>query len=198
MTSPRHSHHPIHPAFLQRWSPRSFDAQAELPENDLLTILDAARWAPSAYNIQPWRFTYSMRNDSHWANYLDLLDPFNAGWAKNASALVFLASDSLVEGQNGETPRPSHYHHFDSGAAWAQLALQATIMGYSAHAMAGIFKDKAAAYLGFPERYQVQIAVALGKNDHPDKLSEDLRLREQPSDRFTLDEIAFRGAFQHE
>lgn len=198
MTTPRQSSLPVEPVFLQRWSPRSFNVSAVIGEDDLLTMIEAARWAPSAYNIQPWRFTYSLRDDAQWSHYLDLLIPFNASWAKNASALIFLASDTLVDTEEMSEPRPSHYHNFDAGAAWAQLALQATMMGYNTHAMAGIHKEKAQEYLRLPDRYDVQIAIAVGQVDQPDKLPVTLKEREVISQRLNLDKIAFAGTYQNE
>jgi len=81
MTLERISDHPIEPIFLNRWSPRAYDATS-MPVSDLLTILEAARWAPSAYNVQPWRFLYFHRDDAHWQTYLALLDPFTAGLSR--------------------------------------------------------------------------------------------------------------------
>lgn len=186
--------HPIEPVFLARWSPRAYDASA-MPADDLLTILEAARWAPSAYNLQPWRFLYARRGDAHWQTFLGALNPFNAGWAMQASALVVVLSDTVMPGADGQPDQVSRYHSLDAGAAWAQLALQATALGYQAHAMAGLEFDTARETLGVPERYQIEIAVAIGKRADPAQLSEDLRGRELPSGRHPLDKIAFAGPF---
>ncbi|MCW8908867.1 MAG: nitroreductase family protein [Sedimenticola sp.] len=187
--------HPVDPIFIQRWSPRAFQPTT-LPREHLQTILEAARWAPSAYNIQPWRFIYSLRGDEHWSVFLDLLDPFNRDWACNASALVFIVSDTLVPSPDGTAERPSQTHSFDTGAAWAQLALQATALGYQAHAMAGILFQEATRRLSIPERYQVQIAVAIGSQASPATLPGALRERERPSSRLPLETISFGGEFQ--
>ncbi len=192
----RLSTHTIHPLFLQRWSPRAFD-QSEIAETDLLTLIEAARWAPSAYNLQPWRFLYSLRNDVYWETFLGLLDPFNAGWAQNASALVFLISEHTRVTEDGNL-RHSKTHNFDTGAAWAQLALQATESGYQAHAMAGIDFENARETLNVPDQFDVQIAIAIGKQASPHTLAEELRSREVPSDRLALGTIATAGVFPHE
>lgn len=194
MKTERTPDHPIAPIFLDRWSPRAYDATA-MPASDLLTIVEAARWAPSAFNIQPWRFLYSHRNDAHWQNYLSLLDPFNASWAGHASALVFVLSDTVMPGQGNRMPKPSRTHSFDTGAAWAQLALQATALGYQAHAMAGINFEKSQRDLAVPERFRVEIAVAIGKRADPSTLPQELQQREHPSQRLSVREIAFAGAF---
>jgi nitroreductase len=130
----RQPDHEVDPLFLERWSPRAFDG-SEMPEPDLLTLFEAARWAPSAFNSQPWRFLYARRGDADWERFLGLLIPWNQGWAHSASALVYILSDSLpfTDRKSGE-PQPSSTHSFDAGAAWACLALQATRMRYCAPA----------------------------------------------------------------
>ena len=155
----------IDPIFVQRWSPRAFDA---LPMSlaDLHTILEAARWAPSAFNIQPWRFVYALRNDEHWETFLGLLDPFNEAWAHNASALVFVFSDTLTPAHGSSPARPSRTHSFD---VTRQLSI--------------------------PERYRVEIAVAIGRQALPTALPPALREREVTSNRTPLDQIAFDGRF---
>jgi nitroreductase len=190
----RQPDHPVDPIFLNRWSPRAFEAQA-MPTGDLFTILEAARWAPSAYNIQPWRFIYAMRDDAHWDVFLGLLDPFNASWAENASALVFLVSDMLTPAHGSSPAKPSRTHSFDAGAAWAQLALQATALGYQAHAMAGIHFDDVRQRLSVPNNYEVEIAVAIGRQSDPSDLPQALQEREKPSPRLPLQEIAFSECF---
>ena len=192
--SQRQSDHPIDPIFLERWSPRAFDGRA-MPESDLLSLIEAARWAPSAFNVQPWRFLYALRDDAHWQQYLELLDSFNRAWAQQASALVFLLSDSLMFAEDPAKTKPSRCHSFDAGAAWAQLALQATRMGYQAHGMAGIDYEKSRKSLQVPERYRIEIAIAIGRRADATNLPEDLRERETPSSRRPLQELAFAGAF---
>lgn len=190
----RKPEYPIDPIFVQRWSPRAYDASS-MPVTDLHTIIEAARWAPSAYNIQPWRFIYALRGDEHWETFLQLLDPFNEAWARNASALLFLVSDSLVRtGEPGEH-KPSQTHSFDAGAAWAQLALQATASGYQAHAMAGILFNDVASQLRVPEHFRVEIAIAIGRQAPSASLPPALRERETPSSRLPLDQIASAGQF---
>lgn len=194
MNTTREAAYPINPVFLDRWSPRAYDGQT-MPEEDLLTLLEAARWAPSAFNIQPWRFLYARRGDENWDRFVGLLDEFNAGWAQHASALVFVLSNSIVTGEGDRPDRPSRMHSFDAGAAWAQLALQATLSGYQAHAMAGVYYDKAREVLNVPERYRIEIAVAIGHQTTPDHLTAELREREIPSERLSVTEIAFPGRF---
>ncbi|HEY9119303.1 MAG TPA: nitroreductase family protein [Marinobacter sp.] len=179
----RHSTLPVDPLFLARWSPRAFDGHG-LPEEDLLILFEAARWAPSAYNKQPWRFLYALPGDAHWTSFVALLDPFNASWAQHAGALIFLLSD---------TDSPTH--RFDAGAAWIQLALQAHQLGYQAHAMAGILHDAIRHQLSVPDRLQVEIGIAVGAPGDPDTLPEPLRQREFPSDRLPLEQLIQRGSY---
>ncbi len=190
----RVAHYPIAPVFLERWSPRAFDA-SHMPEADLLTILEAARWAPSAFNIQPWRFLYARRGDNHWPVFVSVLDEFNQAWADKASALVLVLSDTIVSGNGARPDKLSGSHSFDTGAAWAHLALQSAHMGYHTHAMAGILPDAARERLSVPERYRIEIAVAIGRHTDPSVLPEELRGREEPSHRRPLSETAFPGPF---
>lgn len=179
----------LHALFLDRWSPRAFDA-SDMPDEDLHTILDAARFAPSAMNHQPWRLLYAKRGDANWERFLSYLMPGNRVWAENASVLIYIASDRFM----GE--RASGTHSFDAGAAWGMLALQATMLGYHTHGMAGVDFKAAAEGLGVPESFKLEAAIALGKMGDPATLSEALRAREVVSGRKALDEIAYPGDFR--
>ena len=194
MTSTRTTANPVEDLFLQRWSPRAFDA-SPIPDTDLQTLFDAARWAPSAFNYQPWRLLYAKRESADWQRFLDLLLPFNAGWAQHAGALVFILSDTLIVPPGGSEAKPSHSHSFDTGAAWALLALQATRLGYQAHGMTGIDLERARNDLRVPERYPIEAAVAIGRRGDAATLPEALQARERPSDRHPLERFAFAGAF---
>lgn len=189
---PRKSDHPIDPDILSRWSPRAFDGSA-LDEPILRTLFEAARWAPSAYNAQPWRFAYALRGDAYWGDFVTALLPFNAGWAQAASALVFVLSDKLVTPPGKDAPSPSTTASFDTGAAWGLLALQATKLGLHSHAMAGFDHARAAAAVGAEERFRVEAAVAIGRISDPAQLPEALQAREFPSQRRPIDETAFHG-----
>jgi len=186
---------PVDRLFLDRWSPRAFDG-SEMPEEDLLTMFEAARWAPSAFNSQPWRFLYARRGDADWERFLGLLIPWNQSWAHSASALVYILSDSLPfsDKKTGE-PQPSTTHSFDAGAAWACLALQASLMGYFAHGMSGIQYELARSELRIPERFALNAACAIGRIGDPAQLDDKLRARELPSGRKGIGELAFAGNF---
>jgi nitroreductase len=190
--SPRHADHPIDPWFLERWSPRAFD-MSEIPLADLETIFEAARWAPSAFNSQPWHFLYARRGDADWARFLDLLIPWNQSWAHSASVLIYICSDRFMQTKSGE--QESHTHSFDAGAAWACLALQATRMGYHAHGMSGVDFDRVRTELNVPDRYRVEAACVIGRIGDPAILDERMRAREFPNDRKPQSAFVHAGNF---
>ena len=189
----RHADHPVDPIFLRRWSPRAFD-RSVIPDADLATIFEAARWAPSAFNYQPWRLLYAKREGADWDRFLSLLVPFNQSWAVNASVLIYLCSDTLMEMKPGQTS-PSHTHSFDTGAAWASMALQATMLGYYAHGMAGVEWERVQAELKVPARIRVDAACVIGRVGSLDVLDAKLQAREVPSDRKPVADFAFAGDF---
>ncbi|MCI4590456.1 nitroreductase family protein [Sphingobium sp. BYY-5] len=193
-TDPRAVTRAVDSLFLERWSPRAFDASA-LPQGDLDTIFDAARWAPSAFNYQPWRFLYAHRDGADWDRFLGGLLPFNQSWAQNASVIVYVLSDTQMAAPGSEEYKPSHSHSFDAGAAWALLALQATRLGYHSHGMSGVDFDAARKELGVPERFRIEAAVAIGRLADKSILPETLQAREAPSGRKPVEEFAFAGNF---
>lgn len=184
----------IDQAFLARWSPRAFDGSA-IPEDDLLAVFEAARWAPSAFNSQPWRFLYARRGDADWERFLGLLIPWNQVWAQSASALIYILSDRLPMTDKAGEPAASHTHSYDAGAAWGYLALQASMMGYQAHGMSGVDFERAQVELAVPERYRIEAAAVVGRIGDPATLPEKLRARETPSGRKPVGEFAFQGRF---
>ena len=192
--NPRRPTHPIDKVFTERWSPRAF-AKDEITEDELLTLIEAARWAPSAYNSQPWRFVYARRDTPQFATLLACLGEFNQSWAKHAAALVFVVSNSVLRPPGGDKDVPSYSHSFDAGAAWAYLALQATKSGWYTHGMTGVDFDKAFADLGVHAGFRVEAAVAVGRLGDKSQLPEGLQAREVPSDRQPLANIAFEGRF---
>ena len=180
------------PLITARWSPRSFDGSA-MPQEDLDAILKAAGLAPSAFNNQPWTLLYAHKGDENWDRFLSLLVEFNQSWAKEASVLMFIVSDTM--GRGGRTPHPNHSHSFDAGAAWMSLALQSAHMGYAAHGMTGVEFDKASAELNVPDDHRLEAAVAIGKQAPADQLPEMLRGQEIVSGRKPVGEIMKAGNF---
>jgi nitroreductase len=178
---------------VERWSPRAFDG-SPITADERAILLDAARWAASAYNGQPWRFLYAHREDANWQRFLDLLIPFNQGWVQHAGLLLFAVSDRMMAQPDG-TLVASRSHSFDCGAAVANLALQAQSMGLAAHSMTGVDFDRATVELGVPEHCHLEAAVAVGRRGDPATLPDFLREREHPSGRRPVAEFAYAGNF---
>ena len=176
--------------FVNRWSPRAMSGEA-LSDTELMTLFEAAKWAPSSYNNQPWRFLYAKRSTAHWPQFFDLLIEGNQRWAKNAAVLVVIVANTTLDHDGS----PSPTHAFDAGAAWENLALQATSQGLVTHGMQGFDYDKASEVLQVPDGYSVQAMVAIGKPGSKDDLPERLRDRGAPSGRKSLSEIVFEGGF---
>ena len=186
---------PVDPLFLERWSPRAFDG-SDMPEEDLLTMFEAARWAPSAFNSQPWRFLYARRGDANWERFLGLLIPWNQSWAHSASALIYILSDTLPFTDKAGEPATSHTHSYDAGAAWACLALQATRWAIRRTACRGSISSgpgpswRARA---LPDRG----GRVVGRIGDPAILAEKLRAREMPSGRKPVARVRLPRAFRH-
>lgn len=186
--------YPIDPLFLERWSPRAFTGEA-MPEADLMAMFEAAHWAPSSYNSQPWRFLYARRATEHWDRFLGLLNEYNQSWAYTASALVIIVSNMLMMRSGATEPTPSPTYSFDAGAAWAMLALQATYSGWQAHGMAGFDRERAFVELNVPHGFSVEAAIAIGRVGDPTILPERLQAREFPSHRHSLADLVLEGGF---
>jgi len=194
VSTPRQSEYPVHPLFLQRWSPRSYTGE-EIPDDILFSAFEAARWAPSSINSQPWRFLYSKRGSSTWDRFLELINPNNRLWAEKASALVVVVSSKTAVTRDGVV-RPSKTHSFDAGAAWQSFALQITESGWHSHAIGGFDRDQARATLRIPEDFAVEIAIAVGRQGEKSALPLDLQEREAPTPRRPLRELVSEGGFQ--
>lgn len=191
----RATEHPIDEVFTRRWSPRAFDGTA-LDETALFRLFEAARWAPSAFNVQPWRFLYALRDGPDWERFLDILVPFNRSWAANSGAVIFILSDRYMRDENGAPKEELYSHAFDAGAAWGQLALQAIHDGLHTHGITGLDFEKAYKELCIPEDFRVEMALAVGRTGDPAELLPDyLRDREVPSGRMAISELAFPGSF---
>lgn len=179
----------IEPLLLDRWSPRAMSGEP-LSDTELFSLLEAARWAPSASNFQPWRILYARRDTPHWASFFDLLMEGNRPWAQHAGALLlFLSQHANDEG------KPVRTHSYDTGAAWQSLALQGARMGLVVHGMAGFDYDRARSTLGVPETYTVEAMAAVGHAGDIGALPEAYRAREKPSDRRELAQTAHEGRF---
>ncbi len=182
--------HEIDPIFPERWSPRAMSGEA-LDVATLNQLFEAARWAPSAFNAQPWRFVYALPGTPHWDGIFNLLVDGNKSWCERAGALVVVFSRHVFE-HNG---KPIGTHAFDTGAAWQNLALQGARMGLVVHGMAGFDWSRASRVVNAPEEFSVQAMIAIGKPGLVEELSESQRQKEQPSPRKSVAEISFEGSF---
>jgi nitroreductase len=186
----RKSDRPIEPLLLRRWSPRAMSG-APLSAADLATLFEAARWAPSSYNEQEWRFLYAHRQGAHWATFFDLLAEGNRAWCHQAGVLVVVLSHEVFA-RNG---KPNRVHSFDTGAAFENLALQGSAMGLVVHGMMGFDYDRARTALQVPEDYAVEAMVAIGHPGDPADLPEGLRKIEAPSQRKPVADLVREGPF---
>lgn len=187
----RNPQHPIDSLFIERWSPRAMSGE-EVSDEELMTLFEAARWAPSSYNGQPWRFIYAKQGSSDFSTFFDLLVEFNQSWCKNAAVLALVISRKRFE----KNDKPSVTHSYDTGAAWENLALQGHLKGLVVHGMQGFDYKAAQKELNIPDLYQVEAMMAIGKPGDPEKLPPEAKEKEFPSERKPLSEIVMEGKFK--
>lgn len=182
--------HEVEPIFLNRWSPRAFSS-APIDEETLLSVFETAKWAPSSYNEQPWRFIVA-KSDAERAVFVDFLVEANQLWAKDAPVLILIVSKKTFS-HNGT---PNSVHQFDAGTSWGYLALGALQNGLITHGMSGFDAEKARAVLGVPDDFSVLAVIALGKRADISVLPEELQKKEVISSRRDLSETIMEGKFQ--
>lgn len=183
----REPEHDISPLFIHRWSPRAIGRDME--KEELKAIFEAARWAPSSYNNQSWRFIYATYQDEEYQKFVDLMNDFNKEWAEPGYALIVVASKKTFD-HNGEE---SITHSFDTGAAWQNLALEAARKGLVAHGMQGFDYEKAREKLDVPEKFEIEAMIAIGSKEDSSEIPEDMRV--EPNGRKELDKIISKGEF---
>lgn len=176
---------PVHPLLAERWSPRGFDSSYALADDALTRLLEAARWAPSANNTQPWRFFAARQGEAGFDRLADLLMPGNQAWAPSASALLLVAAQTA--GEDG-SPRP--WAMYDTGQAVAALVVQAAADGLAVHQMGGFDAGRAREVFGLGDELTPVVVVALGRHDPAADLPEPLATRERaPRTRHPLDTL---------
>jgi nitroreductase len=186
----RQAGHGVDPLFPRRWSRRAMTGDP-LPDGALMTLFEAARWAPSSSNIQPWRFRYALRDGAHFALFLGFLKETNRLWCARAGVLIVLVSRAVDD--DGD---PSSTHALDAGLALENLLLQGSLLGLVTHAMAGFDREAARADLAVPADHEVRCMVAVGVPAPVDVLPERLRAREVPSGRRPLIDLIGEGPFR--
>jgi nitroreductase len=183
---------PIHEILSHRWSPRAFDSRAVEPEK-LRSLFEAARWASSCTNAQPWFFIVTDKHSDpeNFQRALECLVELNQAWVKNAPVLAF-----SVARLNFENGKPNRHAWHDVGQASTNLAIEAAHLGLQIHQMAGIDPEKARQTFGVPEGYEVVAGIAIGYPGDPQSLPDALREREVgPRVRKPLDSFVFSGTW---
>lgn len=186
----RSNEYEISPEIIQRWSPRAMSGEI-VSKDKLLSLLEAAKWAPSAFNSQPWRFLYVFKDSEQWPVFFNLLAEMNQLWVKNAGALIVVLSQNNFE-YNGKA---NLTHSFDAGSAWQNIAIEASNSGLIAHAMSGFDYEKARQDLKIPADYTVEAMIAVGWPGNKEDLPKDFQERELPSERKKVSEISREGIF---
>ncbi|MEK6914496.1 MAG: nitroreductase family protein [Nanoarchaeota archaeon] len=189
----RKTKYKINPLILNRWSPRAMSGEL-LKEEELMSLFEAARWAPSSMNNQLWRFIYVKKDSEYWNNFFDLLVEGNKTWCKNASALIILISRK----NNYHNNEIQITHSLEAGMAFENLALEGANKNIVVHGMAGFDYDKAKELLKLENNWQVECIIAVGKKANKDILPKELQDKEKPSERLDINQIAieFKGKFE--
>lgn len=194
MDKPALTQAPIDPTIARRWSGRAYDAGRTVSQQQIIALLEAARWAPSCYGDQPWRFVVCDRptDANAWQQAFDCLAPGNQGWVKDASLLLLIAADSKFQ-HNGADNRWGQY---DTGAAAENLCLQASSMGLMAHQMGGFDVARASSAFGVPEQYALMAMLCVGwPADIATVEGEALTRETAPRTRRPLGELFFKGGW---
>lgn len=189
MQKPAETQYPIHPLLANRWSPRAFSSRPVEAEK-LLRLFEAARWAPSSMNLQPWSFIVAAADDSETHDRMaQVLNARNQEWARSAPVLLLAVAQR--ERQPGT---PNRFAWYDLGQAVALLSTQATADGLALHQMGGFDSEKARQAFAIPEGYEAVTAIALGYHGSLDALPEDQQVRERaPRQRKPLEAFVFAG-----
>ncbi len=185
----RKADHKILNTILERWSPRTMSGES-LSQDELMSLFEAARWAPSSYNNQPWRYIYAEKDSPEWQKFFNFLVSQNQEWCKKAAALIVVISKDTFD-FNG---KPSRTHSFDAGASWENLAIQGNAVGLVVHAMQGFDYDRVKKELNIPDGYSVEAMIAVGKPGKGGNL-EALQEMEEITQRKPLSETVFKGTF---
>jgi nitroreductase len=194
MHKPAPSDFPVHQLIIDRWSPRAF-SERPVPPDVLRSLFEAARWAPSSSNEQPWAYIVGTREDhENFAKMLSVLIEFNAGWAKNAPVLALAVAELNFAKNNA----PNRNAQYDTGAATALLSVEATARGLAVHQMAGFDPAKAREVFAIPAGWEAIAAIAIGYPGDPNSLPQPLKDRElAPRTRKPLSEFVMAGHWGH-
>ncbi len=190
MENPANTNLPIHPIIKKRWSPRSFK-DGKVDTQQLQRLMEAARWSPSSFNEQPWRFIIGSKGDKTWQMLYDIMVEFNQQWTKNASVLILALGNTVSA--NG---MPNTVYQYDVGQAMAYITFQATEDGLATHQIGGFSKEKARDLFNIPEDHEPIAMMALGYQDQPEALPTALaKMEKAPRERKPLTELIFSKEF---
>ena len=195
MQKPAITQQAIHDLLANRWSGRAYDAAQSVSKEQVVSLLEAARWAPSCFGDQPWRYVVCNKADNiqAWQAAFDCLVPGNQSWAVDAPVLLLICADTLFS----HNDKPNKWAAYDTGAATENLCLQATALGLMAHQMGGFDADKARTTVNVPERYQILAMVTVGYQAAVESLSGEVKERELAArSRKPLEELFFYGVWQ--
>lgn len=184
----------IQETIANRWSPRAFDASKSVSQEQIIALLEAARWAPSCFGDEPWRFIVWNKgtNESAWQQAFDCLAPSNQTWVKAAPVLMLVCANTLF----GHNQTPNRWGQYDTGAAAENLCLQASSMGLVVHQMGGFNADKARETFAIPDQYTPMAMLAVGYEGDANNLPDELKMRELAErKRKPLGELFFDSAW---
>jgi nitroreductase len=194
MHKPAITEAPLETTIANRWSGRAYDATKPVSREQVVTLLEAARWAPSCFGDQPWRFIVWNKgiNQAAWQLGFDCLVPGNQSWVENAPVLMLICADTVFN----HNEKPNRWAQYDTGAAAENMCLQASSMGLMAHQMGGFDADRARAAFNIPERYTPMAMVSIGYQAPVESLEGETLSRETaPRSRRPLDELFFADSW---
>jgi nitroreductase len=186
----RFAEHQVLPIIISRWSQRAMSGEM-VSEEELMSLFEAARWAPSSYNGQPWRYIYARKASQAWDQMFDLLDDTNKLWCVNAAVLMILVSRTHFE-LSGKLDRS---HALNAGASWQNLALQGNALGLAVRGMQDFDYERASSRFGIDPLFAVQMMIAVGRPGSSANLPEALRAKDTPTLRKPVSAIAFENRF---
>jgi len=184
---------PVIASIAQRWSGRAYDPARPVERTKLLSLLEAARWAPSCFGYQPWRFLIwdRMKDADNWQKALECLVEGNRAWARHAPVLMLACADTCFSDD-----RPNRWCHYDTGSAVMSLSLQATALGLMVHQMGGFDATRAHQVFGIPEQFECMTFISLGYQLPANRIPDELQERELAARRRNpLSAIAFEGGW---
>lgn len=196
MKKPAITQEVIHEVIANRWSGRAYDASQSVSKEQVISLLEAARWAPSCFGDEPWRYVVCNKSDNMqaWQTAFDCLVPGNQAWVVNAPVLLLICADTLFR----HNDKPNRWAAYDTGASTENLCLQATALGLMAHQMGGFDADKARQAFKVPERFQIMAMVTVGYQAPIESVTGEAKERELAArSRKPLGELFFNGAWDN-